>query len=151
MKKDYYKHKPPNSKELQSMFYRVTTVDKQTVEALKHIFLDGNSNNVRDVMLKHTQYYRICSMAKPAIALYGYHINNPHRHEHDTDYIVAWMLRYARNVLLDYDNYNQNQDEYYHLPNKFVTRHKEYLLTALERDARIVARKANDIESQRKH
>lgn len=150
MKIDYYQFKPPASDELQSMFYRVTTVDQRSIACIKQIFLDGRDNKAKEPMMRHTDRHRLYSMVKPAIAVYGYYINNPQRFGHDTDNLVAWMFQYSKNVLMKYDSKNHEYESKVRIANKFVTRHKEYILRELERDARIVASKADHIESQRK-
>ena len=150
MKIDYYQFKPPASNELQSMFYRVTTVDLRSIACIKHIFLDGRDNPSKDSMMRHTDRHRLYSMVKPAIAVYGYYINNPQVFGHNTDNLVGWMFQYSKNVLVKYDSKFHTYDEKIRIKNKFITRHKEYILRELEKDAKIVASKADHIESQRK-
>ena len=149
MKKDYYEYHVPHSDELQSMFYRVTTVDKRSIDAVKHIMSLHPSKDVKDVFMKHSQRHRLYSMAKPAIAVYGYYINYPNRFNNNPDNIAGWMIKRMISLMLNYSNYNETQDQYHKLPNSFVTKHKDFILRELERDAKIVAAKAWHIESQR--
>ncbi len=151
MKKDYYEFVPPKSDELRSMFYSVTTVDYRSINAIKHIMSLYPNKAVKDIFMKHTQRHRLYSMAKPAIAVYGYYINYPHRFNNNPDNVIAWMIKRMIGIMLNYEKYNGELEEYYKLPNSFVAKHSEFILQALERDARIVAVKANHIESQRKH
>jgi hypothetical protein len=150
MKNNYYEYYPPFHKDLKSMFYKVTFVGRESFQAMKHIYTDPVSNNFRDMFIDNQKFQTINAMAKPAIAVYGYYINNPQQFGHNPENIVAWMFQYSARTLLSLKSLEMKHDKYYSLPNKFVTRHKEFILRALEQDAKIVARKAFDIESQRK-
>jgi len=147
---NYYEYFPPFHKELKSAFYKTTYVSRRTFLAMKHIYTDPKDNSFRDLFIEDQRFQTINAMAKPAIALYGYYINNPQQFGHDPENVVAWMFQYSARTLLSLKSIGTRLDKYYAMPNRFVTRHKEFLLRELESDARIVARKAFDIESQRK-
>lgn len=80
-------------------------------------------------------------------------MNYPNRFGHDPKNIVGWMMRYAfRRYIQAYKQRHKLKEvpEYVKISNKFITRHAEYILKMCESDAKVVARKAYDIEIQRK-
>lgn len=83
--------------------------------------------------------------------LYAHYINEPAAYGHDTDNLIAWMLRAMKNnyLMMMKDAHGLQYDKKFKMTYKFIELHKEAILRVLETDARICAAKQDEIESQR--